>query len=171
MTQPVKIGFGMYVLAAVLLIGLLTGLFSGLLGHRQNPNSNPQSKVDGTGSIKIELQRNNGGHYVASGWVNGEEVVFMLDTGATAVAVPLEFAEALALTPGRPVTSATANGYATVYTTMIDELRLGEIVEYQVPATLVPNLPGGQILMGMSFLKRLNFSQRGETLILESNAR
>lgn len=158
----------MYVLAAILLLALLTGLFSGMLDHRQNPNSNPDSTVGPNGAVKIQLQRNSDGHYVASGEVNGRNVVFLLDTGATAVAVPLEFANQLSLTPGRQVQSATANGMATVYLTMIDELRLGDIVEYQVPATLVPDLPGGQILLGMSFLKRLDFSQRGEKLIIES---
>lgn len=171
MTEPPKIGFTMYVLAAILLLALLTGLFSGMLDRRQNPNFDPESEIGQDGRVKIQLQRNADGHYVATGQVNGTEVVFMLDTGATAVAVPLEFAEALALTPGREITTATANGYAEVYTTMIDELRLGDIVEYQIPATLVPNLPGGQILLGMSFLKRLDFSQRGEQLIIESFAK
>lgn len=168
MTEPPKIGFTMYVLAAIVLLALLTGLFSGMLEHRQNPNSDPESEIGRDGKIKILLQRNADGHYVATGTVNGKEVVFMLDTGATAVAVPLEFAKALSLTPGRQIQSATANGYATVYTTMIDELRLGDIIEHQIPATLVPNLPGEQILLGMSFLKRLDFSQRGEQLIIES---
>ena len=161
----------MYVFAAILLLALLTSLFSGMLEHRQNPNSDPDSAIGPNGQVKIELQRNADGHYVATGEVNGREVVFMLDTGATAVAVPLEFAEALSLIPGRQMTSATANGYATVYATIIDELRLGDIVEYEIPATLVPNLPGGQILLGMSFLKRLDFSQRGEQLIIESPAK
>ena len=158
----------MYVLAAVLVIGLLTWLFADLLQQQRNPNQSPGGSVDPAGNITLMLQRNREGHYVASGQVNGADVEFLLDTGATAVAVPAELAKKLDLAPGRPVKTVTANGIATAYLTKIDELRLGEIVERDIVATLVPNLPGGQILLGMSFLKRLDFSQRGDTLLLES---
>lgn len=171
MTEPKKIGFSMYILAVIVLLGLLTTLFSELLERQQNPNSDPSSWTTENGNIQIELQRNRDGHYVANGYVNGQQVVFLLDTGATAVAVPAEFASKLSLHPGPEIDTVTANGIAAVHVTMIEELRLGDIVEYQVPATLVPNLPGGQILLGMSFLKRLDFSQRGDTLLIETLGR
>ncbi|MGR8947778.1 MAG: retropepsin-like aspartic protease family protein [Gammaproteobacteria bacterium] len=169
MNQPRKIGFSMYILAAALLLGLLTVLFSGLLSHRLNPNKNPDSHTGANGQVQIVLHRNSGGHYVASGLVNDKKVVFLLDTGATAVAIPQELAQKLALTPGRQISTLTANGMTAAYTTTISTIQIGDIVEHNVAAVLVPNLPGGQILLGMSFLKRLDFSQRGDTLILETN--
>ena len=93
---------------------------------------------------------------------------FLVDTGATAVAIPSELASRLRLRKGQQVSTITANGIAIAHTTTIDELQLGDIIEHHVPATLVPNLPGGQILLGMSFLKRLDFSQRDDTLVLET---
>ena len=158
----------MYIIAAALLIALLTALFSGLLSHRNNPNKNPQTALTDSGHVQILLQRNAEGHYVANGFVNGTEVVFLLDTGATTIAVPIEMATQLSLKPGQQITTVTANGMTNAYLTNIKSVKLGEIIEYDVPAALVPNLPGGQILLGMSFLKRLDFSQRGDTLILES---
>ncbi len=167
MNEPRKIGLSMYVLAAVLLIGLLTVLFSGMLSHRSNPNKRPDSVLSAGGRLQIVLQRNRGGHYVASGRVNNEKVVFLVDTGATTVAVPQEFAQKLSLVPGQQITTLTANGMSNAYTTTISSLQLGDIIEYDVDAVLIPNFPGGQILLGMSFLERLDFSQRGDTLILE----
>ena len=158
----------MYIVAAALLIGLLTMLFSGLLSHRHNPNKNPETTLSESGRQQIHLRRNAEGHYVANGFVNEIDVVFLLDTGATTIAIPLELAPRLGLKPGRQINTLTANGVTNAYLTNIQRVQLGEIVEYDVPAALVPNLPGGQILLGMSFLKRLDFSQRGDTLILES---
>ena len=169
MNEPRKIGFSMYALAAALLIGLLTALFSGMLSHRSNPNKHPTSVHTADGQVQIVLQRNSGGHYVASGRLNNEEVVFMVDTGATTVAVPQELADKLALEPGQQITTHTANGMTTAYTTTISSLQLGDIIEYDIDAVLIPNFTGGEILLGMSFLERLGFSQRGDTLILESH--
>ncbi|MEM7468537.1 MAG: TIGR02281 family clan AA aspartic protease [Pseudomonadota bacterium] len=167
MTEPRKTGFSMYVLAAALLIALLTALFSGILDHQVNPNKKPEWVVNEDGKRRITLQRNREGHYVANGSINGEQVIFLLDTGATMVAVPQELARRLALTPGQEISTVTANGITNAYVTNINEITLGGIIQYDVPAALVPNLPGGQILLGMSFLKRLDFSQRGDTLVLE----
>ena len=171
MNEPRKIGFSMYILAAAALIGLMTMLFSGLLSHRNNPNKNPVTTTTADGQLRLHLQRNAEGHYVANGSLNGEEVVFLLDTGATTIAIPMGLAERLSLTPGRRIATMTANGMTEAYMTTIDSVQLGKIIEYEVPAALVPNLPGGQILLGMSFLKRLDFSQRGDTLVLEAPTR
>ena len=171
MNEPRKIGFSMYILAAVVLISLLTMLFSGLLSHRNNPNKNPQTTTNADGERRLHLQRNAEGHYVATGLVNGTEAVFLLDTGATTIAIPMDQAERLSLIPGRRIATMTANGMTDAYMTTINSVQLGEITEYDLPAALVPNLPGSQILLGMSFLKRLDFSQRGDTLILQTQTR
>ena len=162
MNEPRKTGFSMYVLAAVLLIGLLTALFTGILNNQGNGNKSLAHE-------RTILQRSSGGHYLARGRVNNEKVVFLVDTGATTVAVPQELASELSLIPGQEVTALTANGMSNAYTTIISSLQLGNIIEYDVEAVLVPNFPGGQILLGMSFLERLDFSQRGDTLILEAH--
>ncbi len=156
----------MYILAAILLLGVLTLLFDDALDQQRNPNMQPQSYSDGDGRQSIVLQRNRAGHYVVSGTINGEPVEFLLDTGATDVAVPAPLAERLGLPRLARVRVMTANGYATAYSTRIASLSIGTIVESDLPATIVTNMPGDGVLLGMSLLKRLDFAQRGDTLIL-----
>jgi clan AA aspartic protease (TIGR02281 family) len=60
--------------------------------------------------------------------INGEPVEFMLDTGATDVAIPADLAKRLKLEEGFGVTLSTANGLSQGYRTKIDRLQLGDIV-------------------------------------------
>jgi len=104
---------------------------------------------------------------VASGSINNTPVVFLLDTGASDVSVPEKLAQAIGLKRGRPMIYQTANGTITVYATRLDKVDLGGIVLGQVRASINPNMQGNKVLLGMSFLKHLEFTQRGDTLILK----
>lgn len=118
------------------------------------------------GYIEVKLLGNGQGHFVASGQINGQPVEFMLDTGATDVAVPAELADRLGLKRGLPVTLSTANGRSQGYRTHLDRLKLGDIVLQDVRALVAPGLGGEQVLLGMSALKQLEFTQRSGTLLL-----
>jgi aspartyl protease family protein len=91
----------------------------------------------------------------------------MLDTGATNVAVPQAVANKVGLRKGRAVQVNTANGIATAYTTVIDQLNLGEIQLFDVKASIVPGMQGNQILLGMNVLKQVEFRQLGDQLTLK----
>ena len=93
----------------------------------------------------------------------------MLDTGATDVAIPQELAERLKLEKGPGVRLSTANGLSEGYRTRIDRLQLGDIVLRDVRALVAPGLGGTQVLLGMSALKQLEFSQKGGTLVLRQS--
>jgi len=113
------------------------------------------------------LQRNRFNHYVASGLINNTPVVFLLDTGATDVAVPAGLAERLGLKAGVARNAITANGIVQVYDTRIESLQLGSIQLENVRASINPGMSGNEILLGMSALKDLEFSQSGSTLTLK----
>lgn len=166
MNAPGRLGAVMYVVASVLAIALLTALFHDAIEHQRNPNESPQSVATDDGRFSIVLERNRSGHYVFDGFVNGAPVEFLLDTGATDVSVPAAVANRLRLPRGARLRAVTANGITTAFATTIDSLAVGALEETNIRASIVPNLPGEQILLGMSFLKRLDFSQRGDTLIL-----
>jgi aspartyl protease family protein len=157
-----RFGCGMLTLACVAGLALLTAMFSNLIDEQQNPNQ--RLAAEGT---RVVLERNRFGHYVATGAINGIAVEFMLDTGATSVAVPGELAERIGLSRGPEVRVETANGTARAYLTRLERVSLGGIEQRDVSATITPTMEGDQVLLGMSFLKHLQLTQRGDTLTLE----
>lgn len=130
-----------------------------------NPNSSPASITTNTGIIEVVLQRNRQGHYVTNGKINGKPAEFLLDTGATDVAISSALAEQFSLQPGARGTAITANGKVTVYATRIARLEIGDIQLENVRASINPGM-GDFILLGMSALRQIEFLQRGDTLTL-----
>jgi aspartyl protease family protein len=90
----------------------------------------------------------------------------MLDTGATNVAVPEALAQKIGLRRGPSQQILTANGIATAYATEIQSLHIGSIELNNVKASVTPSMQGESILLGMSALKRIDFSQSGDLLTL-----
>jgi aspartyl protease family protein len=130
-------------------------------------NPNTAASMPSTGD-EVTLQRNRSGHYVAEGMINGSRVTFMLDTGATQVALPMRTARSLGLQLGDAVQLRTANGDAVGYRTRLDRVRLGPIELRGVAAVATDGMDGEVVLLGMSFLKRVEFAQRGDRLTLRS---
>jgi aspartyl protease family protein len=167
---PSRVGKGMLLGAWV--VGLLIAvlLFQDYVEGTRNPNRHPQGEAGPGGTLQVVLQRNREGHYVAGGTINGRPVEFLLDTGATQVALPLELARRLDL-PLRPGgIGRTANGDVEVWATRLDSVNLGGLTAEHVPATVLPGLEGGEVLLGMSYLKRFELIQRGNTLTLRAQA-
>ncbi len=159
----------MLVLAWAAALYLATRLFGEWEAAQLNPNREPVSERLGD-HIEVTLAGNAQGHFVASGRINGEEVLFLLDTGATDVAVSDELADRLGLERGAPVLLQTANGQTRGYRTRLDSLALGAIELHDVRALVAPNFDGDQVLLGMSALKQLEFTQRAGTLVLRQYA-
>lgn len=160
-----RIGKGMIIMGWIFVLGLLTFYFSSYLEEQHNPNQSLPTTL--TGEIKqVQLQRNRYGHYVANGKINNKTVVFMLDTGATEISIPERVAQRLRLKPGVRIPVNTANGQIDVYATTLDRVSLGEIELHNIRANINPYMEGEDILLGMSFLKHLEFSQQGDQLLI-----
>jgi aspartyl protease family protein len=169
MTQPAlpgqKIGGVMLILAWLAGLGLLT-LFFGAREERQfNPNQRPNG-VSSNGMTQVVLERNRAGHYVASGTINGEIAIFLLDTGATDVVVSQDLAERAGLSAGASHYAMTANGRIRVRATRLDRLELGSITLRDLSASINPAMSGNTVLLGMSALQQVEFTQRGNQLTL-----
>lgn len=162
---PKRIGSGMVIAAWVVGLGLMTLLFSGLLSRQQNPNAEVHSRRHGD-RVEVVLDQNRAGHYVATAEINRHPVQVLLDTGATDVSVPVDLAAGLGLKRGARVLVTTANGTVPVYTTRLNEVRLGDITLRDIRATINPHADDDFVLLGMSFLKQLDFSQRDGKLVL-----
>lgn len=156
----------MIIAAWVIVLALFTAYFSGVLDRQHNPNQSVQLRVGNDGQQEVILKRNKFGHYVTAGEVNGQPVEFMLDTGATDVAIPARLAGRLGLQRGRAVQYRTANGVITGYRTILGSVSIGPILLTQVPASINPAMQDMGILLGMSVLKQVEFTQRGDELIL-----
>lgn len=163
-----RIGKWMMFLAWLLGFTMLLLYFNYFLENERNPNQSVYSRTGESGVTEVVLQRNRYGHYVSNGEINGKTVQFMLDTGATDVAIPEKLAEYLALQRGHERRYSTANGMVKAYSTMLDSVAIGPIVIPDVRASINPGLKGDEILLGMSVLKRIEFTQRGDTLILRA---
>lgn len=163
---PSRLGKAMLFAAWVVGIALLAMLFNNYISHKENPNQDIALEVGPAGAPQVVLQQNRAGHYVATGAINGEPVVFLLDTGATTVSLPQRLARRLGL-PMRPGgISKTANGMVQTWITRLDSVSLGGLSARNLRATVLPNFPGDQVLLGMDFLKRFELIQRGGVLTI-----
>ncbi|MEN5144293.1 retropepsin-like aspartic protease family protein [Pseudomonas juntendi] len=163
-----RAGRVLMVLAWAAAMFLATRFFGQWEDSRRNPNSQVQSE-HGQGYIEVRLLGNGQGHFVVDGAINDQVVHFMLDTGATDVAIPEALARDLNLERGSPVLLSTANGRTEGYRTRLASLQLGDIRLQDVRAIVVPGLDGPTVLLGMSALQQLEFTQRGGTMLLRQN--
>ena len=159
-----RLGQAMALLASLLMLGLFYLYFDNTLQARKHPN---RALRVAPGS-ELVLKRSRDGHYVFPGTINGRPVNFLLDTGATLVSVPAHLAGELRLKSGAYQQSITANGTVATRATRVDALAFGPFDLRDVPASLNPGMAGDQVLLGMSVLKHLEFTQRGDTLILRA---
>jgi aspartyl protease family protein len=154
---------------AIIWIALLAGasfFFDDALEKINNPNQTVATHVNPYGEQEIVLKQNRQGHYVASGKINGQDVQFLLDTGATNVAIPEHIANKLKLKKGLSHDTVTANGTSTSFMTKLDSISLGSLEMHNVPASISQGMQFDEILLGMSFLKHLKITQQGKLLTL-----
>lgn len=156
------LGRGMALVASLLVLGLFYLYFENGLQARNNPNRQLQVAP----GAELVLKRSGNGHYIFPGTINGRPVTFLLDTGATLVSIPAHLAGELGLAAGAPQRSITANGTVATHATRVDVLAFGPFALRGIAASLNPGMAGDQILLGMSVLKHLEFTQRGDTLML-----
>jgi aspartyl protease family protein len=119
-------------------------------------------QVDGMGVV--ELRRAPDGHFHWPARVNGRQVEFLVDTGATRSALPGALAQQLGLERMREVQSSTAGGVVAGYETRVDLALDGGLQARQWRVTVLPDLAAP--LLGMDVLSRLHFSQQDGVLRL-----
>lgn len=163
---PARIGKAMLVGAWIAALAILVLFFQRFIDHETNPNPDPKGTFGVAGQPQVVLRRNRAGHYVAGGRINGHPVVFLLDTGATHIAIPLSLARRLDLSLRPGGVSVTANGNVRTWSTRLENVDLGGLALPNLPASVLPNMEGNEVLLGMSYLKRFEMIQRGNTLTL-----
>lgn len=138
-------------------------------GRRSVLQQGPHYRSGEAGSdrAQVTLSAGAGGHFVGEGAINGNPIRFLVDTGATVIALPASEARRLGLDyrKGQRGISSTAGGVVPVYAVSLDTVRLGGI-ELRSVAAVVFEQGLDTPLLGMSFLNRVEMRRDGETMTL-----
>lgn len=121
----------------------------------------------GAGAQSVTLAVGAGGHFMADGQINGGAIRFMVDTGATSIALPAGDAIRLRIDyrKGRRGTTQTAGGPTAAYAVTLDSVRIGGIELHNVDAIVIEQ--GLTVaLLGNSFLNRMEMRREGQTMTL-----
>ncbi|MDD2776688.1 MAG: TIGR02281 family clan AA aspartic protease [Gallionella sp.] len=110
----------------------------------------------------LVLKLKEGGHYFVDSHINDKPLNFLIDTGATTVAIPQAVATAAHLICEKQTTINTANGIANACETTIGTLIFGPFVLKNVAATINPTLD--QPLLGMNVLQQFKISQERDEM-------
>lgn len=123
-------------------------------------------KSGGKGN-RIVLVAGSGGHFMTAGQINGRAVQFMVDTGATSVAMAAQDAERAGVNfkAGQPVMMSTANGNVQGYRIKLDSVRVGDVEVFGVDAVVTPQ-PMPYMLLGNSFLTRFQMLRENDQMTL-----
>jgi len=142
-------------------------------GQRSVLRLGAPTKVGGAGggtggATEIVIAAGPGGHFVSEGTINGKSVQFMVDTGATVVAMSQSEATRIGLDwqRGRRGMSTTAGGTVPVHNLNLTSVKLGGVEVFNVDAVVVPaEMP--VILLGNSFLSRFSMKRDSDVMRLE----
>ena len=116
----------------------------------------------------IVLTMESGGHFFASGAINGQAVRFVVDTGATSIAIGQAEADRLGLDykGGQRGAVGTANGVVPSWRVSLTSVRVGDVTVYNVDAMVLP-APMPVVLLGNSFLGRFQMRRDNDRMTLE----
>ena len=120
------------------------------------------------GVSSVTLYADSQGHYISDCTINGASFKFLLDTGATMVAMnsgDAKFAK-IDYKSGTPMQASTANGVVTGYKVTLASLKIGAVTLNQVEATVLEGGSPPIILLGMSALNRLDMKRQDIALTL-----
>lgn len=160
------LGLWMVVLAWLMAILVLAFLFNSWLDKKATLSGVAQKVTVEQGITHTQIKRTGQNQYLAKGTINNHPVVFLLDTGATDVVIPVTLAKKLKLKSRGSGYAHTAGGKVKISFTRINELSIGHITIRNLQAMINPTMQDGYVLLGMSALKHVSFTQRGDTLTL-----
>lgn len=121
---------------------------------------------------EVRIVRDNTGSYTTSGTINGQPVDFLVDTGASGVAMDVAQARALGIPfelTGTPVQVGTAGGVVQGYRVTLDRVRIGEVELSRVGGVVIDAPGGSRVLLGMTFLRRLHMTQQDNVMLLRQS--
>jgi len=163
---------------AAIMVGL--GTFMAQMADRMTPtpasaSTSPRKEAAETvaqaGVRSLSIPRDARGHFQTDGRIDGQRIDFMVDTGASLVALNEKSAARFGLRPARGdynATVTTANGTIKAARTRLAMIELGGLVVRDVDAMVLPDEALSENLLGLSFLSKLRrFEYANGRLVLE----
>lgn len=120
---------------------------------------------------QLSVAKGAGGHYWIAGSINGQPLQFLVDTGATSVAINENQARRLGIdyrVSGQPMLVNTASGTAKAWRVRLNSVKVGTIDVLGVEAVVLEGQSPSEALLGMSFLGRVSWREEQGVLRLES---
>ena len=120
---------------------------------------------------KYSIAKGMGGHFWVAGSIQGRTVQFLVDTGATTVAMNEDMARRLGIdfrVEGVPMVVSTASGTVNAWRIKLDKVKVGPIEVLGVDAAVISGNSPAEVLLGMSFLSRVSWREEQGMLLLES---
>ena len=163
-----------FAIAAMIIAGVMPRVMSqvGSASSETQPSTRAAPAPQPQGGYRTAtLRADSRGHFQVEGSVDGRRLDFMVDTGATVIALRERDAGKLGIFPtprdytGR---SSTANGVVKVAPVRLPSLEINGIRVYDVAAVVIPDESLSTNLLGMSFLSRLRrFEMANGRLVME----
>ena len=162
--------------ALALAAAVMVPRYASQIGAASRPAAlaaHPQTPVAAlaANSQSVVVPRNARGHFEVDARVEGRPVNFMIDTGATVIALTASDAARLGIHPAQREFVAevkTANGTARAAPIKLDRVEVGDLVVRDVAALVLPDEALSENLLGLSFLSRLRrFEYSDGKLVLE----
>jgi len=122
----------------------------------------------GGGGRRVVLIADSRGHFIDSGTINGQAMQYMVDTGASTVAIGRSDADRMGIDykSGQPVRMSTANGVAQGWRLRLDSVRVGDVEVHGIEA-VITSQPMPFVLLGNSFLSEFRMTRTGDQMVLE----
>lgn len=138
--------------------------------RRMALNDQIGSSYSQTAPSQVTVWPNLRGMYTTPGSINGQPVDFLVDTGASDVAMNAAQARSLGIdymVNGEQSMVKTASGVVPSYSVTLDRVSVGEITLHQVNAVVLGGSQPDHVLLGMTFLGRLNIQRNGQAMVLQ----
>ena len=141
------------------------------LAHTVSPKAALVQTVAQVGSRSVSIPRDGRGHFETEGRIDGQRIGFMVDTGASIIALNESSAARFGLRPRRDdykATVTTANGTIKAARTRLAMVEIGELTVRDVDAMVLPDEALSENLLGLSFLSKLRrYEYANGRLVLE----
>lgn len=157
--QYIKTGRTMFLVAWAILFIVLFMFF---YFHEKS-----DSKVYVSSHSELALSADKEGHYRIKGLINDRPVEFLIDTGATYVAIPQQLADELHIAGSYPIKLSTASGEVTGSLTRLAKINFGKFMLQDIKAVIVPGDKNNEVLLGMNVLSHFTLVQKDKILVLK----